>query len=226
MENFWISLMGPATMHFNEENLKSLIMQPANAWTNLFYIIAGILIFMLYPKDNNNYKIRLLPWIAILVGISSFLYHAHFIFLFQVFDLSSMFLLSSFLLVFNMVRLKIIKNSRFFIIYALVFLISLFILLLIQKQSGEILFAVMIVSTIVLEIICGLKNKSVRYRDLYITIGLIALALGFWLLDVNHLLFTPQNHIIQGHGLWHFTNSFCFLFLYKFYRQFEVIEAK
>jgi len=107
----WSSLQ-PATMKFCEENLCSWVTQPANAFSSLIYIILGIFLLFYYKKEKNK-ALRIIPIVSILIGISSFLYHASFSFFLQVFDLASMFLISSFIIAFNLRRMNYTKDFSF-----------------------------------------------------------------------------------------------------------------
>ncbi|MBN1413390.1 MAG: hypothetical protein JW969_21285, partial [Spirochaetales bacterium] len=64
-------------------------------------------------------------------------------------------------------------------------------------------------------------DKSRDYKYMGMAIMLFIISFVFWILDGFGLIFSPDNHFIQGHGLWHIINSFCFLFLYLFYKQFK-----
>jgi len=211
--------MQPATMKFCEENLNSWISQPANAFSNIVYVLVGLFLLIYYRKNKNN-VMQILPIMAILVGITSFLYHASFSFFFQVFDLASMFLLSSFLVVFNLKRLGVVKN--FFVSFYLVLLVQIVLLLIIREKSGEFIFGILVVFSIILEIILAFRSKNIIYRDYLFAILTFAVAWSIWLLDINRIVCDPANHIINGHALWHIINSFSILFLYRFYRQFKV----
>ena len=96
-------------MHFCEELTHGLLVQPANAISSLSFCVVGVYLWRIVRERN---ILLLFPISAVLVGITSFLYHASWTFFFQVFDVSSMFMLSCLLLSFNAWRLKLITEER------------------------------------------------------------------------------------------------------------------
>ncbi|MBN2440771.1 MAG: ceramidase domain-containing protein, partial [Spirochaetales bacterium] len=140
----------PATMHFNETNLHSIIMQPANAWTNIAYVIIALYLYFRFRSQDKKSIIRLLPPIALLVGITSFIYHSQFYFVFQVMDLSSMFLLSSFMVTHALCRLIKFTTGYFYLLFAFFFIMSFALLILIQKQSGVFIFGIFLAMALIL----------------------------------------------------------------------------
>jgi hypothetical protein len=44
--------------------------------------------------------------------------------------------------------------------------------------------------------------------------------LVFWGVDYAGRGFDPDNHVVQGHALWHMISALCFVFLYNHYQQF------
>lgn len=213
----------PATMKFCEENLCSYIKQPANTWSNLAYIFVGIFLWFKIRKETNSSSLLLFSISAVLVGINSFLYHASFIFYTQVLDLTSMFLLSCLLIAFNLKRAGWIQEKKLNLIYLLSVLISLALLLLIKKKSGEYIFGIHIGIALFLELLIVLrKNIYPKYRNLQIAIGIFLISYIAWILDITGILCSPDNHFLQGHAAWHIINSFCFIYLYLFYKDCEL----
>lgn len=214
-----------ATVRFNEARVDGWITQPVNTWTNLAYIVVGIalLVWILNRQpEQRKSLILMLPIGAILVGISSFLYHASSSFFFQVFDLSSMFLLSSFLLTKCLSRNRFLSANREWIAYLVFFILSVGGVLIIRGNSGEFIFGGEVAAVLGLEAAyCIRFPAQTKYRDFLIALGLFMLAWGIWLLDVNHLFFDPNNHFVQGHAIWHIVNSLCYVFLYRFYSRIE-----
>jgi len=203
-------------MKFCEENLCSLVTQPANAFSSLIYVVIGV--FLLFHKQKNK-LLNTLPIIFILLGITSFLYHASFSFFFQIFDLASMFLLSSFLITYNVKRLKLIKS--FYFSFLIVFLIQFISFLILKQKSGAVIFGIFILFSIALEIILSFKGRSTNYKYYLLAIIILIVALVLWILDIFQVFCDPSNHIINGHAIWHLINSISLVFIYKFYNQFK-----
>jgi hypothetical protein len=212
--------MEEATMHFCEELLcGSWLVQPANAISNISFVLVGIYLLSLIKNKKSIYI--LFPISAILVGITSFLYHASWTFFFQIFDVSSMFMLSCLLLSFNLWRLGIIKERFLALIYVALVLASALSMIVIKGQWGEILFAIEVIILLASELYLSRKVQGTHYFNFLMALGTFALAFTIWSLDVKEIVCLKDNHILQGHALWHILNSICFIFLYKFYKQFK-----
>jgi len=213
----WSSLQ-PATMKFCEENLCSWITQPANAFSSLFYTALGIFLLFYYKKEKTKI-IKIIPIASILIGITSFLYHSSFSFFLQVFDLASMFLISSFMLAFNLKRMN--YTRRFFLSFIFILLVQFVLLLIIKQKSGAIIFGIFIIVSMLLELNLAFKTKNTAYKYYLVALLIFVVAFAIWILDFKQIVCNPTNHLINGHALWHIINSFSILFLYKFYRQFR-----
>ena len=44
--------------------------------------------------------------------------------------------------------------------------------------------------------------------------------LVFWIADYTGRFSDPDNHVLQGHAVWHLLTALCLLFLYSHYLQF------
>ncbi|MGL4499979.1 MAG: ceramidase domain-containing protein, partial [Planktothrix sp.] len=159
--------------------------------------------------------------LAIAVGIASFVYHASYTRIAQFFDLSSMYFFSSLLLVFNLRRLKIVNAKTQMPLFLGVNLLSM-VILAFFKNFGQAIFGLQVILALLLEfyIFKSQENKP-NYKQLILALIFFIIAFIIWILDVTRIVCDPNNHFLQGHAIWHILTSFCFLFLYRFYRQFQ-----
>lgn len=208
----------PATMHFCEALTRGPLGQPANAISSLFFIVVGLFLFRIVRTRD---ALLLFPISAVLVGISSFLYHASWTFFFQVFDVSSMFMLSCLLISFNAWRLGIVARRRLPFLYTGLLALSIAAMVTIRGKSGEYLFGAEIAVVAALEGILARRRAGTDYANFLKAFGVFLAAYAIWLLDVHEIVCAPENHFLQGHAVWHVLNAFCFYFLYRFYRQFS-----
>ena len=212
-------------MIFNEAIAHGWLKQPANALTNVFYVLNTLFIVIFSFQDQRRKLALIFIVISFLVGLTSFLYHASNAFFFQFFDLASMYLLSGLLFSLVLVRLDGVKPRQWLIIFLLVFGGSAGLLFLIRGKSGALIFGMECLLILWLEWRVWRKSGGIpSYRYFVSALILLAASFVFWVLDYNRLLFIPDNHFIQGHGIWHILNSFCFILLYLFYRQFNQHE--
>jgi len=124
-----------------------------------------------------------------------------------------MYLLSGLLFSLVLVRLDGVKPAQWLIIFLLVFGGSAGLLFLIRGKSGALIFGMECLLILWLEWRVWRKSMGIpSYRYFVSALILLAASFVFWVLDYNRLLFIPENHFIQGHGIWHILNSFCFYF--------------
>ena len=186
----------PPTMQFCERNLCSYITTPANTWSNIAYIIIGSYLFF-KKKGNTPTYLVLFPIAAILTGI-----------------------------VLNWHRLNGINDKKIFYIFIVLIFFSMS-LLLIFKSIGVFIFGLHLVTAIFLEFKIFRREKSLRsahqsfsfvyYRNFLLAISCFIIAFLIWILDFKRIICDPENHILQGHAIWHILTAFCYLFLYRFY---------
>src|SRR5690606_2124080 len=121
----------------------------------------------------------------------------------------------------NLWRLKLISRKTLPLFYVLSLALSSTLMIWIKGQSGEIIFSIEVVMILLCELILYLKKSKTDYKYFYYAFGTFLLAFTLWVLDVKEILCFKDNHIFQGHAIWHLLNATCFYFLYKFYLQFK-----
>ena len=217
---------------FCEPVMSGLIRQPINTWSNLAFILAAAMITLIAAVDfwsgaSKQDKANLMRtrWIypatyayaAALVGTGSMLYHGTMVFYGQVFDILGMYLLSTFMALYNLSRVTKMKGGVFFGLYVTVNLFlgaistiwpvfrrPIFIGILVVILASELLARKMITA--------HLNRKMLLAALTSLTIGCIA-----WILDVNSIFCLP-NSWFQLHSLWHIGMAAAIGFLYLYYR--------
>jgi hypothetical protein len=212
----------PATMHFCEALTGGPMAQPCNAVSSLAFVAVGLYLFRLCSGRS---LYRLFPVSCVLVGVSSFLYHASWTFFFQVFDVSSMYMMSCLLLSFNAWRLGLLSSRRLPEAYAVLVAASIVVMVMLKGRSGETLFGIEIAAAAAMEALLLKRGSGARYGHFVRGLAVFLAALAVWVLDVKEIVCAPENHYLQGHALWHVLNALCFYFMYRFYRQFSPDEA-
>lgn len=204
-------------MHFCEALTRGPIAQPANAFSSLAFVAVGA---RLRRDDPRRSVMTLFPVSAVLVGITSFLYHASWTFFFQVFDVSSMFVLSCLLLSFNAWRLGLVARAGLPWAYAAAWALSTAAMLVLRGRSGEWLFAVEVTAVLASEVVLARRRPGTDYRAYGTAAALFFAAFGIWILDAREVVCAPENHWLQGHAAWHLLDADCFVALSRFYAQF------
>ena len=216
--------LAPATIHYCEENLCSLITQPANTWSNLGFVFVGL--YLTWKASVHGPRaLRLIGPIAIFVGVTSFAYHATFSFVGQVFDLGAMYCFSALLIVMNARRLGALQGKAGTLVFVgLVAGTTALVVLL--RVVGIPLFAIQLAVALGLERRARAASPTpIDYRWFRNALITFALAYGCWLLDFFRVVCDPHWHLMQGHALWHLLDACIFLWLYRFYAQFTSTPA-
>ena len=218
-----LSSLGLPNVKWCEATRCSWITEPANTWSNLAYIIAGIIIFMMLKPENRKTS----KWFGatlIFVGFSSFVYHMSYTFVFQVLDFIAMYVLTVLMIVINIKRISKITDRQMFQVFnlAVAFFTIVTVVFYYAKvpiQSLVLILSIAIAST---EVYIRFKLKQ-RPKYLYYWLGLffILAAATFSALDASRILCFPYHPYIQGHAIWHVLATVSLYFIFLFYRQFE-----
>ena len=209
----------PATAIFCEENLCSWIAQPSNTWSNLPFVIAGV---MIVRASSNRPLLKLLGHSAWILGLGSAMFHASATFIFEVWDLLGMFMISGLMASLNLARYRHVSKPHEIIAFFLGMTTLALILLLSFRPIGIALFATEVAFALTLEVLMHLREDAVDFKFAKLFIGSFAAAFILWNLDIHNIVCDPKNHILTGHAVWHFLNACAIWFIYRFYSQFKL----
>ncbi len=211
---------------FCEPNLCAPIVQPANAWSNLAFIVVGVIILTLARHHKKNLLWWLGP-IALIIGTVSFFYHASYTAIGQMLDLGSMFLFSTLLLVLNLKRIKPgLKNSTTAWIYVIINALCLLTMYFIHRAYGYnvgiLIFGILLAAVFALESIAWSRTLTrYRLRHILAAVLLASIAAVIWMFDYTRIWCDSNTlHYLNGHAVWHILTATSLLFIFFFYRQF------
>jgi hypothetical protein len=213
----------PATMAFCERRLCAWVVEPANTWSNVSYVLVGFwILWSQQERGRLRTPLTLVGVTAILVAIGSVAFHGTGTFLGEVLDVSAMYLISGLFITFAAKRLFLLSDKALQLLYWSVAL-SAIGLLVATRVSGIPLFVLHVTVAVIFEAALFRRHARglVDYRPLWALIAFFTAAFVVWNLDVSHVLCDPDNHVFGGHAFWHLTNAFCLWFFYVFQRQFE-----
>ena len=94
-----------------EEELCGWVVNPADAWSNLAYLVFGLLM-VIQARRSGNPRVSLFGPASILVGLGSFAYHASHTYFFQFFDFVGMFIFCFAVITANALRMGWIGIER------------------------------------------------------------------------------------------------------------------
>lgn len=216
---------------FCEAISDGIFKQPVNTWSSLAFVLVGILIIGQIKTDINTREKNkafnlmaahktygyLLAIIIILNGLGAGFYHASLSFVGQTADVFSMFLLATFMILYNLQRFNIIGKKSFIVLMITTNMVLLSTLILIPGMR-RILFAVLLLSAVAGEVIyINNKKPIINLRYLFFGALIIATAFGIWILDIQKIWCNPTS-LVQGHGFWHILGAVATGFLYLYYR--------
>jgi hypothetical protein len=196
------------------------VVQPANTWSNIGYLIAAIVIF----RQKNWSPIR--AWIAFVVlflFFGSTFYHMSGTYIGKDVDIAGMLLLSSFVLGQTLARTFSLSSKKTFFLTIVIFVLSLPSvsqpIVGTVVGGGGIMFVLQIVITTVLELIYTKKNpiSPEIKKSLLLAVSLFFFALILNLLDMNRIYCLPENNVVTLHAIWHLICAYSIYLGAKYY---------
>lgn len=194
---------GAPNVNWCEPTTCSYINEPANTWSNLPYMIIGLVLL----KKMKDQPLRAFPYAVFFMGLFSFIYHASNNYLTQYLDFIGMFLMMGFMMAFELKRFKKFESYSFFGIYwFIVFLnTAYFTLCGILDWPVQYSMHMNFIPIVTLDLIAGYKEGQLKkYAYFGLAILSIAIAQTFAVLDIKRIWCEPENIILHGHVMWHF----------------------
>jgi predicted membrane channel-forming protein YqfA (hemolysin III family) len=229
----WLGTNVGEGLLFCEALRDSHVIAPANTWSNLGFVVAGLAIGWQVRKDATvmNGLGTFFAVMVVLLGPASAAMHATGTTLGKHFDLTSMFLISSFGTAYALTR-WLGKERRFF--YAMFFGMLVFSegvylfgpTIPVVLHAGNLMFAIGILITLTLETLLCRRMAEGPRKTAVIRAAIAAVAsLGFaffvWNLDQNG--WCRPYSLIQGHAIWHI---FCAVAAYQLFRLYRASDAR
>lgn len=237
-----MALAGGNAFEFCEFNdLGNVLVQTSNTWSNLGFLIVGLLLVFFGIKDHKlqheEDKANLLlkyPFFSIIMGgsilylfIGSFFYHASVTSIFQMLDQTGMYAIIFSFMAYHIFRVwptfktkkKGEVSSHKLIFVSFLVLNILFVSLLWDIVDVNIFFPALIIFYIIITVIYNKRSSVLKFSSRLLLFSLYMLLFSFtiWLLDRQDVLCDP-NSLVQGHALWHILNSVVLLMIYLHYR--------
>lgn len=202
-------------MSFCEQRLCSWVVEPANTWSNLGYIIVALMIWK--ANDSSQQPALFLPgFCSLVVGIASALFHGTGTRWAELLDVSAMYLISALFIAFSLFHLRHWSLWRLLVVYVGICTISI-VMMIATNSSGIKMFAAHLVVAVGLEFkLFRTRGWSPAYRELRWMSIAFGLSYVCWLLDFHRIVCWPENHILGGHALWHLINASCLWFFYRY----------
>lgn len=216
---------------FCERLHAGVIRQPVNTWSNLGFVLAGVVALaaalhdftLAPPKGRVNPMVA--QWVypitygvaAILIGIGSMIYHSSLAFFGQVVDVLAMYLLTSFMVLYNISRLRRMKGGVFFLVYLLAN-VAVGYASIRWPILRRYIFVVLLLAVLVSEIVvCKKRRPQTKMAYFWAAIVSLVLACASWILDITRSICLPDS-LLQAHALWHVFMAMTIGFVFFYYR--------
>ena len=201
------------------------IRQPANTWSNLAFVLVGLLAARgpVQPVVGGAVAMRddpvvrgLYGFTALVIGLGSWWYHASMTFAGQWIDVLGMYLLPTFLVCYNLLRAGRLPRLAFLPAWLLVnglLGVGLVVLPLWRRPVFGALLGLALLSEVVAR---RALRRRLAARYMLGALAALALAFGIWWLDLKHILCAPHS-LFQGHALWHILCAMAAWWIWGYY---------
>ncbi len=209
----------PTTMYFCETALCAWVKTPGNAWSSFFHLAIG---FYLWFRWKKTHSVMAKSWFVTCTAIAfgSFFLHASMTFAGEFTDLSGLFLLTAFTLLWNLERYHRAPLARFWAYFAGLALAPLAAMLAFGSV-GVSLFKALVACSLGVEFALWRRGDNAPYVYLALNCLTFYIAYKVWWLDVDKAWCNPHSHAISGHVVWHLLSALSLIPLAKFYEPFR-----
>lgn len=203
------------------------IRQPANALSSAGFVLVGAWILAggaarsqeraaVNPITQNPAYRAVYGTAILLIGFGSAFYHASLTFAGQFFDVFGMYLLATFIFLYNLARIRRLKTVT--VVLGYVALNALLASLLYAVPAlRRYLFAAVLLSALVPEYLARRRGtREMKGRHLLLALLVMAAGFGIWVLDITHRACVPASWL-QGHALWHVAGAAASLLVFGYY---------
>jgi len=197
------------------------VVEPANTGSNLAYVAVGGALWLLVRRSPSAH-LRFFAPAAVLVGLSSGIYHASYTFVLQILDFFAMYVFCYLLLTLNLRRLGVLDAvswwPRYWQLVGATTALTVALDFLAIPIQGIVL--VLIVAIVASELWLWRRDRRVRLGFFGLAVGLITAGAVFSLLDVTRTWCDPDHPFLQGHAIWHVLSALSLLAAYFHFARF------
>lgn len=177
----------------------AVIRQPSAFTSSIAYIFAGLFIYR--HVADKTFELKLWTFVCVLMGISSHLGHASFTNIFLAMDFASIVLIISFFALLNFLRLLKVQHGKIILIFIFYYAL-LYLAMYSMSKWAKIGMCLLIFFFSLGDMIREMGMRFFKARDLQLSLGILTISFGLFLLDENHIGCLPHSWF-QFHSLWH-----------------------
>jgi hypothetical protein len=201
----------------------SLIRQPPNFWSSLFYIFLGLWLY----REVKEKSFELKAWVilTIVLGLSSMFAHASFIKIAMAMDFGGIILVLSFFALLNLLELLKVSKGHMLLYFTLYYL-SIILIMYSMNKWVKVGICLMIFAFSLGDLIRSIGWSFLRARLLQFSILVLMVSFTLFILDELRIGCDPHSHF-PLHSFWHLGTAFS-IYLYgkwRFLRQEELPNA-
>lgn len=193
--------------------VESFIIQPLATYSNLAFVLVGLLIVFSPPTAFQHRITYGLALVAI--GFGSGFYHASLTRAGEWFDLVGIYVLVGLMVMSNLTRLRPLSQRQFLAGY-LALVVFGGVQMAVAPQLQQVMFGALIVAALALEAWTWRKPSGPR-RYLFAGLGAFAVGVAVWVLDGRLLLCQPDG-FFQWHAVWHMLAALAAGLLFLYYQ--------
>lgn len=232
--NFWFGTPKGGIMLFCEQARLGFIKQPSNTYSNIGFVIAGLYIAWLafqnrFDRSNRMTETLFYPSffasIVVFLGPGSMALHATNTAWGGFMDLFSMFLFSSFVFCYGLMRWFRLSETTFAMLYFANVAFCSWVHLSPYNEAfppllaSEICFGAHLFFGMILEI-CHRYIRKVPIEANWGWACVFTFGVAFFIWNISRTQeswFCDPDSLMQGHAMWHLLNALAIYFLYIFY---------
>lgn len=217
-----LSLVHLPNIRWCEEILCSWVVNPANAWSNLAYIMVAVWILVRAQRTGRK-ELRWLGLATVFMGAASFVWHMSYTYVLQILDFAGMFLFLILILLIRLAQMERLHAHSIRWLWLAGTGLATGVMAWAGFQNypiqGAILGMAGVGLALEVQVLRELRRGLATGRRwpwpatakwafgqakyLVASLALAIVAVGLSALDVSGTLCDPTNHWIQGHAAWH-----------------------
>ncbi len=227
---------GPATDvggAFCEAARPGMVKQPANTWSNLAFVVAGLAMAWqmssgAFAQNKNkftqsNFTAIFFSVLVVLLGPGSMAMHATETQLGGSLDMLSMYLVAAFAASYAMQRFFNWQNWQFFVSFLLIIIFcewagTFHMRIPLVHYAGNAAFGLFLIVSAIFELLNGyVRHLSMDKKYGYYSLASITLAFIIWNMWLDGSPLCNPGSLIQGHAMWHMLDALAAYFLFRMY---------
>jgi hypothetical protein len=225
----WLGVDVGRGANFCEAARDSLVRQPSNTFSNVGFVVAGLLIawhasvreHLGSTMSARRHLTTAMACLVVLLGPGSAAMHATQTAVGGDLDMLSMYLVASFAIAYAVMRWRRGGIRLFAVTFAAGVVVCELVGLWhaelpVVMYAGNAAFGVLLVSAAVLEVLI-MRRREVHAQPMYAYASLASILTAFAIWNATKTWLCDPHSFVQGHAIWHLLGAVSAYFLYRYY---------